>query len=102
MPCDDLEGWDGEMGWRLKSKGNIYVCLQLITIVLQQKPTQHCKAIILQLKKNFNKRENKQTQNLLFFLSQEYGAALRAHMSSHSPGLASRQEIAGQGLIRDL
>ena len=40
-------------GWmrrRLKKEG-IYVYLWLIQVLVQQKPTQHCKAIILQFKK---------------------------------------------------
>jgi len=41
--------WDG--GEKLKREG-IYVYLQLIHIVIQQKPTQHCKETILQLKIN--------------------------------------------------
>ena len=49
----------GELGWalggRLKKKG-MSVYLQLIHIVVQQKPTQHCKAIILQLKKCIGKK----------------------------------------------
>ena len=37
--CDDLEGWDeGEAGGRLKPEG-IYVYLQLIHIVVWQRPT---------------------------------------------------------------
>ena len=38
MHCDDLEGWDGDggMGGMLKRK-RIYVYLQLIHIVVQQK-----------------------------------------------------------------
>ena len=52
MLCDDLEGQVGErVGGRLKGEGE-YVYLWLILNVLQQKPTQHCKAIILQLKQN--------------------------------------------------
>ena len=39
------------VGGRLTRKG-IYVYLQLIYDAIQQKTTQHCKAIILQLKKN--------------------------------------------------
>ena len=46
------------MGWevegRFKREG-IYVHLWLIHTVVQQKPTQHCKAIILQFKNKFNK-----------------------------------------------
>ena len=41
------------MGWevrgRFKREGS-YVCLWLIHVDVQQKPTQHCKAIILQSK----------------------------------------------------
>jgi len=35
--------------------GGAYVYLWLIYVVEWQKPTQHCKAIILQLKRNFKK-----------------------------------------------
>jgi hypothetical protein len=46
--CGDLEEWDGEWeGGRLQRK-RIYVHTQLIDSVVQQKLTQHCKAIILQ------------------------------------------------------
>ena len=38
------------MGGRLKREG-IYVYVSLIHAVVEQKPTQNCKAIILQLKK---------------------------------------------------
>ena len=55
MLCDNLEGWEGE---RLKREGT-YVYLELIHAVLQKKPTQHCKAIILQLKINFKKIRKK-------------------------------------------
>ena len=44
------------MGGRLTREG-IHVYLQLIHAVVQQKLTQHCKAIILQLKKK-KKRKN--------------------------------------------
>ena len=43
--------WGRRVGGRFKTEG-IYVCLWLIHIVVWQKPTQHCKAIILQLKIN--------------------------------------------------
>jgi len=42
--CDDLEGWDGGLGGRFERKG-IYVYIQLIHSVVQQKLTQHCKVI---------------------------------------------------------
>ena len=50
MLCDDLEGWDGEAG--REAQEGICVYLWLIHVVLWQKPTQHYKAIILQLKIN--------------------------------------------------
>ena len=47
--CDSLEGWAG-----VGEEGtNIY--LWLIHVAIRQKPIQHCKAIILQLKLNFKK-----------------------------------------------
>ena len=47
MLCDSLEGWEEE--GRFKREGT-YVYLWLIHVDVGQKPTQHCKAIILQLK----------------------------------------------------
>ena len=44
----------GGVGGRLTSE-EIHIYLWLIQVVVGQKPTQHCKAIILQLKKNFFK-----------------------------------------------
>ena len=49
VPCDDLEGWDGKGGRGIRREG-VYVYLYLIHVVVQQKHTQHCKVIILQLK----------------------------------------------------
>jgi len=54
--CDNLEEWDG-VGGRSKREG-IDVPLWLIHTVVWQKPTQHCKAIILQLKKKIVLDEN--------------------------------------------
>ena len=51
VSCDNLEGRDGMRGrvrGRLKRK-RIYVYLWLIPVDVQQKPAQHCKAVILQL-----------------------------------------------------
>ena len=48
--CGDLDEWDGEVGGKIKRKG-IYVYILLIHFAVQQKPTQHCKATILQKKK---------------------------------------------------
>ena len=45
----DGTGW--EVGGRFKREGT-HVSLWLIPIDVGQKPTQHCKAIILQLKRN--------------------------------------------------
>ena len=45
----------GVVGGRLKI-GAIYVYLQLIHTVVQLKPTQHCKVIILQLKNKFKNK----------------------------------------------
>ena len=48
--CDNLEGWDGvEVGKEVQGEGDM--CM-LMLIHVRQKPTQHCKAIILQLKIN--------------------------------------------------
>ena len=59
MLCDDLEGWDGrgQGGSRRRLKS-----LQMICIVVWQKPTQHCKAIILQLENKIFKKYEKQKQ----------------------------------------
>ena len=55
MLCEYLEGWGGvAAGGRLKTEG-IYIYLWLMHVVVGQ-PTQHCKAIILQLKVNLKKR----------------------------------------------
>ena len=51
MLCDNLEGWEGVRGGRFKREGT-YVYLWLIHADVWQKPTQYCKAIILQLKIN--------------------------------------------------
>ena len=55
--CDDLEGGMGqETGGRFKRE-ETHVNLWLIHVDVWQKPTQHCKAITLQLKINFLKKE---------------------------------------------
>ena len=53
MLCDHLEGWDREGGRETQEGGDmgIYVYISLTHFLVQQKLTQHCKAIILQLKK---------------------------------------------------
>ena len=57
MLCDDIEGWDG--GGRREVQEGQYIHIADIVhthVVLQQKPIQDCKAIILQLKNNDNNK----------------------------------------------
>ena len=67
--CDELEVWDGDVwdrgpvGGRLKKEG-IYVYFWLIHIAVQQKPTHHCKATILQLKRKKEKRNGGYTDRI--------------------------------------
>ena len=49
---DNPRGWGGVGGGREVQKRGAYVYLWPIHIVVWQKPTLHCKAIIFQLKKN--------------------------------------------------
>ena len=57
----------------------IYVYLQLIHIVAQQKPTQHCKAIIFQLKKRIKKHVEKLLQKInkksFFYIIRQPGSS---------------------------
>jgi len=54
VPCEDLESWDVRgSGSGAQEGGDIYIYLELIHAVVQQKLTQHCKAIIFQLKHKF-------------------------------------------------
>ena len=64
MLCDDVEGWDGDRGM-VKREG-IYVYLWPIHIVVQQKPIQHCKAIILQFKIELDRKEGWALENWCF------------------------------------
>jgi len=48
---DNLEWWDWVGGGREVKREGIYVYLWLTHVDIWQKPTQYCKAIILQLKK---------------------------------------------------
>ena len=51
MFCGDLEGWDeGGVEGRFKREG-IYVYIQLIHFIVQQKLTPHCKTTIPHLGK---------------------------------------------------
>ena len=50
--CDNQEGWSGVGGGKGVQEEGTYVYLWLIHVDVWQKPTQYCKAIILQLKVN--------------------------------------------------
>ena len=50
MLHDNLEGWDGVGGGRSFMREGTYVYLRLNHVDVWQKPTQYCKAIILQSK----------------------------------------------------
>ena len=54
--CDDREGEMGMVLERLK-KEEIHVYSWWVRTAMQQEPTQHCKAIILQLKIKILKKE---------------------------------------------
>ena len=53
-------GWGGKL-----TREGVYVYLQVIHSVVQQQPTQHCRAIIFQLKKK-KKDEAQKTLVLLY------------------------------------
>ena len=66
--CDNLEGWDGVGGWEggsriSRGRGHMYTYLSLIHVAVWQKPTQYCKAIILQLKMNKKQTHRKRDHN---------------------------------------
>ena len=50
MLCDHLEGWDREGGREMQEGGDmgIYLYIQLIHLIIEQKLIQHCKASIRQ------------------------------------------------------
>ena len=52
VPCDNLEASGGEEDGREVQEGGDILYLWLIHTDAWQKPTQYCKAIILQLKLN--------------------------------------------------
>ena len=67
MLCNNLLGWDGvEEGGRFKREGT-YVYLWWIHVVVWQKSTQYCKAIILQLQK----KEYASQQHLMELFSEQ-------------------------------
>ena len=53
-------GGMGEIGGKLMGEGTD-VYLQLINAIVQQKPAQHCKTIVLQLKNNKMQKKKKST-----------------------------------------
>ena len=59
-------GWGGRWGVQRFKREGTYVHLWLIHVAIWQKPTQHCKAIILQFK--INKLEKKILQLILHYL----------------------------------
>ena len=70
MLCDNLEGRVGAGdGREFQEGGDIrmpMVSLWLIHVDMWQKPTQYCKAIILQLKINkFKQNKKKETESLI-------------------------------------
>ena len=52
MLWDNLEGWDEMEVGRSSMREGTYVYLCLVHVDVSQKPIQHCKAVILQLKIN--------------------------------------------------
>ena len=49
--CDNLEGWDGgREGGEAQEGGDVCIVMTDSEVVVVQKPTQHYKAIFLQLK----------------------------------------------------
>ena len=60
------------MGGRFKREG-IYVCLWLIHIVIQLKPTQYCEAIILRFKRNWGGKKVESERMISMFMDQVTG-----------------------------
>ena len=65
-------GW--EVGERFKREGTS-VYLWLIHVDVWQKPTQYCKAIILQLKINKKKRDHSKSADPQSLSDERYGRA---------------------------
>ena len=59
MLCDDLEGWDREVGREVQEGGDMgtSVCRWPICFVVQQKLTEYCEAIIVQCIKKKKKKK---------------------------------------------
>ena len=69
MLCDNLEGWDGVRGGGRFKMERTCVYLWLIHVHVWQKPTQYCKATILQLKINFKKSEREILEVMDMFMA---------------------------------
>ena len=73
MLCDDLERWNGEWGGRgTTGWGYIYRYIYILLVdsscyVVWLKPTQHCKACILQLKKEKLPTEKSPVFTVVFY-----------------------------------
>ena len=52
MLCDDLEGWDGELGEREAQEGGDICIVIADSLCSTAELTQYCKVIISQLKKS--------------------------------------------------
>ena len=61
MLSDNPKGWDGVRNGKEIQREGTYVYLWLIHVDVWKKPTQYCKAIILQLK--INKLKKKKTED---------------------------------------
>ena len=57
MLCDNLEGWERVDGRQVKEGVDMSIPMADSADVWQ-KPIQHCKVVILQLKKNFLKKRS--------------------------------------------
>ena len=65
--ASNLEGWDRVGGGKEVQEGrDIYIHLWLIHVDIRQKPTQHGKTFILQLKINQVKELEKRSENVTF------------------------------------
>ena len=66
--CNTLEGWDGrKVRGRFEREGT-YIYLWQVHVDVWQKPTQFCKAIILQLKYKLKKKKKNTRVSFHFFL----------------------------------
>ena len=80
--CVNLEGWDGVGGGREVQGEKTCVYLWLIHADAWQKPTQHCKAIILQLKINILNNPHLVKGGLKKHSAQGMDAGSREHLGA--------------------